>query len=77
MLDEVIALDSHCYDAVRMKSAAECISFEGYYDFLATEADSVRASCEEARSRVSDDSPERAANEFMRRKLGVHRTHAR
>lgn len=63
LLDEAIALDPHCYDAVRMKSAAECTSFESYYEFLSTEAEVVRANCEEARSRVSDESPERASLE--------------
>jgi tetratricopeptide (TPR) repeat protein len=63
LLDEAIALDPHCHDAVRMKLAAECTSFETYYDFLATEADGVRVACEEARTQVSDDSPERAALE--------------
>lgn len=64
LLDEAMTLDSHCYDAIRMKSAAESPSFEGYYDFLASRADEVRQSCEEARALASkDESPERAALE--------------
>ena len=60
LLDEAIALDAHCHDAIRMKLAAESHSFESYYDFLASNADDVRAACEEARSQAHDDSPERA-----------------
>ena len=60
LLDEAIALDAHCHDAIRMKQAAESRSFESYYDFLASNADSVRAACEEARAQTHDDSPERA-----------------
>lgn len=60
LLDEALALDSRCFDAVRMKQAAESPSFESYYDFLAQEADSVRAACEEARAQAHDESPERA-----------------
>lgn len=62
LLDEAIALDPLCHDAIRMKSAADCPSFESYYDFLVQSADDVRASCEEARARATqDDSAERAA----------------
>ncbi|MBP3894484.1 MAG: response regulator receiver protein [Atopobiaceae bacterium] len=60
LLDEAIALDERCHDAIRMKQAAESHSFESYYDFLASNADSVRASCEEARAQTHDESPERA-----------------
>lgn len=61
LLDEALALDAHCHDAIRMKVAAESPSFESYYDFLAKSADEVRAHCEEARARATDDeSPERA-----------------
>ena len=64
LLDEAIALDPRCHDAIRMKSAAESPSFEGYYDFLAANAEDVRQTCEEARSHATtDDSPERAALE--------------
>ncbi len=60
LLDEALTLDDRCYDAVRMKQAAESPSFESYYDFLAQEADNVRAACEEARAQAHDESPERA-----------------
>lgn len=59
LLDEAIGLDPHCYDAIRMKSAAASPSFESYYTFLASTADDVRAVCEEERAKVADDSPER------------------
>lgn len=55
LLDEAISLDPHCHDAIRMQSAAQKPSFEEYYRFLLAGADEVRASCEEARSRVSGD----------------------
>lgn len=60
LLGEALALDEHCHDAIRMKVAAESPSFESYYQFLADEADGVRASCEELRASAQDDSPERA-----------------
>lgn len=60
LLDEALALDARCHDAIRMKQAAESPSFESYYDFLAKEADNVRAACEEARGQAHDESPERA-----------------
>ncbi len=63
LLDEAIALDPHCHDAIRMKTAADSPSFEGYYDFLARTADDVRASCEEVRAATDDESPERASLE--------------
>ena len=64
LLDEALSLDARCYDAIRMKSAADSPSFESYYDFLARQADEVRASCEELRAQATaDDSPERASLE--------------
>ena len=64
LLDEAISLDPRCHDAIRMKSAAECPSFEEYYDFLAANADDVRKACEEARGQaIADESPERASLE--------------
>ena len=64
LLDEAIALDPRCFDAIRMKSAADCPSFEGYYDYLAGQAEDVRKACEEVRSQAAaDDSAERAALE--------------
>ena len=60
LLDEALALDARCYDAIRMKSAAESPSFESYYDFLFREADNVRAACEEVRAQaMRDESDER------------------
>jgi hypothetical protein len=64
LLDEALGLDERCHDALRMKSAADCPSFESYYDFLSSRAEEVRALCEEARARaMADDSDERAALE--------------
>ena len=63
LLDEAIAPDPRCHDAIRMKIAAESPSFESYYDFLARTADDVRAQCEEARANARDESPERASLE--------------
>ena len=64
LLDEAIALDPRCHDAIRMKSAADSPSFEGYLDFLTAGSEDVRRSCEEARTlAVYDDSPERASLE--------------
>lgn len=63
LLDEALSLDARCHDAVRMKSAADSPSFEGYYAFLVSAADEVRSSCEERCSTIRDESPERAALE--------------
>ena len=63
LLDEALSLDPRCHDAVRMKRAADSPSFESYYEFLASSVDDVRASCEEIRAAVRDESPERAALE--------------
>ena len=64
LLDEAIALDPRCHDAVRMKSAADSPSFERYYDFLAKGAEDVRKACEEARARaIAENYDERAALE--------------
>ena len=41
LLDEALALDGRCHDALRMKQAAESTSFESYYDFLAKSADGL------------------------------------
>lgn len=49
LLNEALTLDSTCFDALRMKAALELKSFEGYYDFLAQQADQVRSSYEERR----------------------------
>lgn len=60
LLDEAIALDERCHDALRMRKAAEVTSFEAHYRFLLEHADYVRTCCEEARKNATkDDSPER------------------
>lgn len=59
MLDEAVALDHDCHDAVRMLAASESPTFESYYRYLADRAPEVRASCEAARDAFRDDSPER------------------
>lgn len=62
LLDEALALDPSCHDAIRMKMSAQCPSFEAYYDFLREGAADVRASCLEAQEEAGkDESPERAA----------------
>ena len=62
VLDEALSLDSHCYDALRMKTAAVTPTFEGYYDFLRENAAEVRAHCEEARQAAAqEDSDDRAS----------------
>lgn len=60
MLDEAVSLDPLCHDAIRMRAAARCPSFEAYYDFLREGAAEVRARCEEGRAAAGDGSPERA-----------------
>lgn len=61
ILDEALMLDAHCYDAVRMKSAATNPSFETFLAFLNERSAEVRAHCESERALAVDDvSPERA-----------------
>ena len=45
LLDEAIALDAGCHDAVRMRFAGTRPSFETSYDFLRERAPEVLASC--------------------------------
>ena len=45
LLHEAIALDPHCHDARRMLAAAEYPSYEGYYQLLKDECDSVCDVC--------------------------------
>lgn len=52
LLDEALVLDAHCYDALRMQQASQIGSFDGYYDFLQTEGEEVRAWCLEQRDRA-------------------------
>ncbi len=51
-LDEALSLDETCYDALRMKAAATCPSFQDYLEFLQARRDEVYASCLDAASRV-------------------------
>jgi hypothetical protein len=57
ILDEAIALDSHCYDAIRMKAAATNPSFDSFLGFLNEREDEVRSWCEEERSRIPSEEP--------------------
>ena len=62
MLDEAIALDEACHDAVRMRYASMGTSFEFCYDFLLEGAPRVLESCrEQARLAAADASAERAS----------------
>lgn len=62
VLDEALTLDAHCYDALRMRAAADSSSFEGFLQFLNETADDVRAWCEEQRQAVTrGDADERDA----------------
>lgn len=46
LLDEALVLDPHCYDAIRMKIAAQAPTLEEFLGFLRNQADEVRAHCE-------------------------------
>lgn len=62
MLDEAIALDARCHDAVRMRFAGTRPSFENSYDFLREGAPEVLASCrEKAKEAASGVTGERAS----------------
>lgn len=52
MLDEALKLDPQSPDALRMKMAAGIPNFEGYYDYLASEAEGVRERCERRRHKA-------------------------
>lgn len=49
LLDEALAIDPLCFDALRMKRAAQSGSFEGFLEYLADECEMVRLSCETQR----------------------------
>ena len=49
LLDEALSLDPTCFDAQRMKAAAQCGSFEGFLEFLGSQHDTVLATCKEQR----------------------------
>lgn len=62
LLDEALALDPACHDALRMKMSAECGSFESYYNFLQDEAPAIKSSCLQQYTAITnDESDERAA----------------
>ena len=61
LLDEAVALDSSCHDAVRMRFAGTRPTFESSYDFLREGASEVLASCRaQADEAGSDAFPDRA-----------------
>ena len=55
LLDEAMDLDASCHDARRMKAAATCASFEGYYRFLSNGADEVRQACSERQAHAREE----------------------
>lgn len=44
LLDEAVALDPECHDALRMRAAQECPTFEAYYRYLIDGLPAVRES---------------------------------
>lgn len=52
LLDEAISLDEHCFDALRMKAAADSPSFESYLTYLNDLSDEVRRTCKEKHDRI-------------------------
>ncbi len=70
ILDEALSLDSHCYDAIRMKAGAQYDSFDSFLQMLNDREEEVRAYCEEqstmARSR-SEGERARLATELAMR----------
>ncbi|MBR3159350.1 MAG: response regulator receiver protein [Atopobiaceae bacterium] len=61
LLDEALQLDARCYDAMRMKAAADNPSFEAFFSYLTEHAEEVRRTCEEQRDHIlaNDDADER------------------
>lgn len=57
VLDEAISLDGRCFDAVRMKAAADSPSFDSYHSYLVERSDEVRACCEELRDAALSGTP--------------------
>ena len=55
ILDEAIQLDPHCYDALRMKTAATSNSFDAFLTFLDQNAQEVRSYCEEQRAAAKQE----------------------
>ena len=61
LLDEALALDSGCHDAVRMRFAGTRPTFESSYDFLLEGAPEVLAACRvQADTAAADAFPDRA-----------------
>ena len=61
LLDEAVALDGGCYDAVRMRFAGTRPSFESSYDFLSERAPEVLAACRaQAEAAAAGSFPDRA-----------------
>ena len=52
LLDEALQLDARCYDAMRMKAAADNPSFESFFSFLTEGAEEVRRTCMEQRDHI-------------------------
>ncbi len=61
LLDEALALDPNCFDAIRMLSSTKATSPSGRYDFLASKVDEVRKACEAARETADDAADEERA----------------
>ena len=55
ILDEALALDPHCYDALRMLEASRGPSFEAFLGTLIQRADEVRDWCDQQRSEIGGD----------------------
>lgn len=70
LLDEALSLDAHCYDALRMKAAADSESFDAYYQYLSKGAGGVRAYCQEqcerSRAAATGERAQLAADIAMR-----------
>ena len=64
ILDEALTLDSHCYDAIRMKAAASNPSFDSFLSFLNEREEEVRAFCEQVRAQAPADEPAERAGLF-------------
>ena len=52
LLDEALSLDPRCFDAIRMKAAADKPSFEAYLEFLNEQSDEVWRTCNEQSTRI-------------------------
>lgn len=71
LLDEALALDPDCFDALRMQSSSQIQTIEGRWRFLVEREPEVRAHCEEARKEAlangsGDERDGLAANIAMR-----------